>query len=223
MKILIRIILRYLHIHRPTKQQWEIRGESYKDEKISDTYKKMYLDIAQRCLAEKPKLILEYGCGYGYLLKILSQVDVEDTIKKYCGIDFSSTQIANAKQYFPEGIFYCENLLNNFKLFDDEAFDVVVGVGVLMYIDKKNIDCVLSGLFRITKSKIFIVEYYYKYLSDVKKAAYDSPSNVDSRVVYDYDELLKNVGFKSVKVVHLDYFTNSDTSEMPHTLIMAAK
>ena len=165
-KIFIERIFRYLNIHWPTKQQWEIRGKSYKNEQISDTYQKMYLDIAQRCIAENPKSILEYGCGYGHLLKVISQMDKENTIKQYYGIDFSSTQIANARQYFPQAVFSCEDLVNNFKLFDDEVFDVVVGISVLMYINKKHIDQVLSGLLRITKSKIFIVFNYYSNCFD---------------------------------------------------------
>ena len=52
-----------------TKLYWKGRGAGYINEGLSEPYKLMYEDLADASLASNPSKVLEYGCGYGYLLK----------------------------------------------------------------------------------------------------------------------------------------------------------
>lgn len=221
-------LIRILHIVVPTfirKRHWEKRGGTYHDEQTSRAYKEMYEYLADFCLKEHPKRILEYGCGYGHLLKKISDINCGKDDIEYYGIDFSSTQIENAKKYFSDGKFYVGDITKLLKNFEDNYFDVVIGVGVLMYLQKKDISKAILELKRVCKNKVYIVEYYYKYLAQEKQDAYKSVIGLDGRDIYDYEELLLNNGFKDVQIKHLQQFSDKEINvdgEMAQTLVVGS-
>jgi len=210
------------------KLLWRLRGKSYHAEKMSDAYKKMYDYLATICIAEKPENVIEYGCGYGYLLKEIfkKNTGMGSPSVKYFGIDYSNEQIVNAKKYFSDATFKTADITKRVTDFIDNQFDVVIGVGVLMYIKENKISFAMDELYRICKKKIFVIEYYYKYLNDQKKEAYVRAKSEDGRCVYDYEKLLAEAGFRNIKTVHMDLFVNKTINvndEMAQTLVIAEK
>lgn len=206
------------------KNFWEKRGRVYSDEQMSGSYRLMYDEIANLCLSNKPKRVLEYGCGYGYLLKRIEELDHENTIEDFYGIDFSSSQITNAREYFPRGKFYQADLTKHLSMFSDDSFDAVFGVGVLMYIQTNGIENALKELKRICRRDIYIIEFYYKHLDRDKQKQYREVMTLDGRCIYDYEELLQKSKFQNVVTKSFDSFTNrtiNKTNSMAQTLVMA--
>ena len=207
------------------RRSWLKRGKNYINEDLSDAYRLMYDMLANLCLKEKPKKILEYGCGDGYLLKEIFLKNSGNLNIEYVGIDYSPTQIENVKKFFKEGNFFVYDLTKGIHQFKDGEFDIVVGVDVLMYIQPALINNAISELHRICKNKLFLVEYYYKYLSD-KKEAYREAHFSDGRCIYDYAELLAKHGFKKINTVPIEFFTDKMINiqdEMAQTLVIAEK
>ncbi len=208
------------------KNFWEKRGKIYSKEELSPSYRIMYDDLAKMCLEDHPTKVLEYGCVYGYLLKQIFDLDSRREVCELWGNDFSSTQIDNAKTFFPEGKFFQADITQKRNDFDDKYFDVVVGVGVLMYIQPDKINQAIKELFRVSKSRVYAVEYYHKYLTDQKKESYESVMSSDGRCIYDYVELFKEQGFKHVRRESIDAFEDKQINKegsMPHSLIIADK
>ena len=72
-------------------------------------------------------------------------------------------------------------------------------------------------------NKIFVVEYYYKYLSDEKKEKFTRSTKFDGRCNHDYEELLEQNGFSNIRIYPIQYYYDSkinDTDSMPFTLIV---
>jgi len=208
------------------RRSWLKRGKNYINEGISDTYRLMYDMLANLCLKEKPKKILEYGCGYGYLLNEIFLKNSDNLNIEYVGIDYSPIQIEKAKKFFKGGNFFVYDLTKGIHQFKDGEFDIVVGVDVLMYIQPALINNAISNLFKICKNKLFLVEYYYKYLSDKKKEDYREAHFSDGRCIYDYAELLTKHGFKKINTVPIEFFTDKMINiqdEMAQTLVIAEK
>ena len=88
-------------------------------------------------MSEKPKVILDFGCGGGWLSKILYE-------KGYpvVGIDISASLIKGARKVAPESVGFviadCMNLP-----FKNNKFDLIIGIGVLHHLDldKTLIEC----------------------------------------------------------------------------------
>jgi 2-polyprenyl-3-methyl-5-hydroxy-6-metoxy-1,4-benzoquinol methylase len=82
-------------------------------------------------MSEKPRVILDFGCGGGWLSKILYE-------KGYpvVGIDISASLIKGARKVAPESVGFliadCMNLP-----FKNNKFDLIIGMGVLHHLDLK--------------------------------------------------------------------------------------
>lgn len=208
------------------RKYWTSYGKIYMNSGMSEPFRLMYEELSDLCIRENPLSVLEYGCGYGNMLKKIAEKNGGKNDIKFCGTDFSETQIENARKYFEKGEFLLCDMTEGLTHYKDDEFDVVVGVGVLMYIHPKFIAKAISGLRRICRRKIFIAEYFYKYLSDEKKRCFDAARFMDGRYGYDYEELLKEAGFKNVKVNQFNAFADPEKNtlnEMPHTLMVANK
>ncbi len=219
-------LLRQLNKKYAAKLMWENRGSVYHLEEISMAYRNMYDYLSGLCLKEDPNSILEYGCGYGYLLKKIADRNNNSKKMYYYGIDYSSEQILHAKNYFKEAEFIVADLTKPLSSIKDNFFDVVIGVGVLMYIQPRDINKAISELYRLCKKKIMVVEYYYKYLNPAKQHAYKRAIRHDCRCIYDYSSLLEQVGFRNIQVVQMEFFYDpyiNTLNEMPQTLIVADK
>lgn len=110
--------------------------------------RKRLIDLIQSKLRfTKSKIILDYGCGGGWLSIILSKWGFE-----VVGIDISSKLVKNAQIASPQNAFIVcdgENLP-----FRDKAFGSVVGISILHH---TNLDLSLNEIKRITKDEASFV------------------------------------------------------------------
>ena len=92
------------------------------------------------------KKILDYGCGYGRVLKELYDRGYTDLL----GIDFSNEMIHKAKKLYPYIDF---NLINGDTLdFENESFDSIVLVAVLNCIhEEEKQKKLMSELYRVLR------------------------------------------------------------------------
>lgn len=90
--------------YNPTKY-WIEQGRTYKD---SFSYNKEFrlqeqmLSEYLRNFSPKFKNVLEVGCGFGHITKLV--ISSHPDIQKYTAIDLSPDQINNAEQYVRSGI-----------------------------------------------------------------------------------------------------------------------
>ncbi|MFQ5821299.1 MAG: class I SAM-dependent methyltransferase [Candidatus Heimdallarchaeota archaeon] len=91
--------------------------------------------------AVKPERILDFGCGGGWLSKVLASSCECEVV----GIDFSRSLINSAKRAVPTANFIvgdCANLP-----FREKSFDVIVGIAILHHLD---ISSALTECNRVT-------------------------------------------------------------------------
>ncbi|TGV02568.1 class I SAM-dependent methyltransferase [Flavivirga rizhaonensis] len=86
--------------------------------------------------------ILDIGCGPGYLIDFLPEVD-------YTGIDIDSNYIKTAKERYKDKTFYCTSI-EKFNLEAPHTFDIVITAGVIHHLD----DVQASTLFELAKKAL---------------------------------------------------------------------
>jgi SAM-dependent methyltransferase len=103
--------------------------ESYDNAFFPNVIRKRELQlITQLIQAEKPSFILDYGCGGGWLSKLLQKWRFE-----FVGLDISRNMIRNAKKVCPDSDFIvCDSMMLPFK---GHVFDFVIGISILHHLD----------------------------------------------------------------------------------------
>lgn len=143
-------------------------------------------------LAElKPKKVLEVGCGYGRNLKELKKVYPDCEIY---GIDISTTQLENARDYLEEEEPHLFQYEEGQKLpFDDNSFDLVFTSGVLCIMYPEVVDEICTDMLRVSSK-------YVVHNEDMKVE--------DFRFfVHDYIAIYNNKPAKVVEVERNPHFT----------------
>ena len=95
--------------------------------------------------------ILDLGCGTGYHLDtIVRKISVGSSV----GIDFSETYIETAKSECSSDInFYSSNVDNFSKFLKNDKFDFILMIGLLQYLDSREVEDLVSSLENILDSK----------------------------------------------------------------------
>ena len=154
--------------------------------------------------------ILEVGCASGpNLINIFRHFAHADV----AGIDINNDAIVTARKQF-EGLTYDWNkqygnvrmrLLPWFKvnsgdniMISDDATDVIMSDRTLIYVGRKDIKRYLSEMKRVTRNRIMLVEFHHK--SWWKRLVCKLKTGYN---VYNYKQLLEDVGFYDVKVEKL--------------------
>lgn len=121
---------------------------AYDDIIFQNVIRKRQLDIIFDIIKfVKPSLILDYGCGAGWLSKIISSNGYNVT-----GVDISESLIQKSKKNIPDVDFLVADCT---KLpLDDDKFDLVVGMGILHHLDLEN---ALKELKRVTKDNAYMI------------------------------------------------------------------
>jgi SAM-dependent methyltransferase len=105
--------------------------ESYDNAFFPNVIRKRELELIEQVLKDKrPRLILDYGCGGGWLSLLLRKWG-------FCsvGVDISRGMIRNAKIVCPETDFIvCDAMRLPFK---DGVFDFAIGISILHHLDLK--------------------------------------------------------------------------------------
>jgi 2-polyprenyl-3-methyl-5-hydroxy-6-metoxy-1,4-benzoquinol methylase len=144
-----------------TDNYWKTRGKGYLTEfqkrfNLLTRYRFWQQErVIRKTLPYKVETVLEVGCGFGRITKIL----LENPIVQYIeAIDISSDQIENAKKNI-------KDLRANFcvkSIFDlnyDSDFDLVVASEVLMHIPPDRIQDALERLHRAGK-QVYHIDWY---------------------------------------------------------------
>lgn len=94
-----------------------------------------------------PENILDYGCGGGWLTKVLVSHGYNVT-----AVDLNEVLIENAKKLIPEANFIAADCTN--LPLEDNSFDLVIGMGILHHMD---LDKALTELKRITRENKYLI------------------------------------------------------------------
>jgi len=103
--------------------------------------------IKHELQAVKPKKILDFGCGGGWLSKVLASYGYE-----VVGIDISHSLIKRAKKVAPTVIFVVGDGMN--LPFREGAFDAVVSIATLHHLDVKK---GLKEVRRVLKNRCMLM------------------------------------------------------------------
>ncbi|MBZ5557415.1 MAG: class I SAM-dependent methyltransferase [Acidobacteriia bacterium] len=197
---------------------WLRRGRTYYQQREESACERlMHEAVLDRIAALKPSRLLEYGAGNGsFLRKIQARMpDVE------CfGVDFSASQLAVARAAMPGANLSVGNLTH--LKFETGAFDVVVGLGVLIYVRPQDRRRVFGELRRVCRGHLVAVEYITKFFDAGMKARFDGAR--DFRYDYDIEQHVRDAGFDVLDAGKIaaawDPATNP-LGELPHGMIVA--
>lgn len=141
---------------------WQEWGKTFIDDPVQHTIYPQHKWILKIINYEKPKTLVEVGCGFGRNIKyILENYPHPLAIT---GMDVSSTMLANAKKYLKD---YLKSKNAKIKLkrasildlpFPSSSLDLVLCHGVLMHVEPANIKQAISEIIRISRKTIIVVE-----------------------------------------------------------------
>lgn len=199
---------------------WLRRGRTYyQNRPESECEKSLHRELIDVLVPRRPRRVLEYGVGNGAVLKKIAAAlpGVE-----CCGVDISRTQLRAARQNFP-GAEYRVSDLQTID-YPDHHFDVVLGLGVLIYLRPAVRRRVFRELFRVTRGRLVAVEYVTAYFDAETRRRFLNAG--DFRYDYDIEEEIRRAGFRVEEARKIgagwDPAVNR-AGEMPHGLIVAAK
>ncbi len=173
-------------------EYWHERGKKYKE---NFRYNKDFVlqeDLLITYLRDNlftsdvsAKSILELGCGYGRITKLLL-TKFANMIKEYHAVDLSPDQIENAKKYVDSN-----NNKLTFSVSDIQSFgtkkkyDLVLLSEVLLHVLPSDIDSVIKKVISLSNNHIINIDWYEDNLPrDYKiRATYN--------FIHQYEELYK--------------------------------
>lgn len=135
------------------------------------------------------KSILDYGCGYGRILKL---IETNFPNRRIYGCDISRHQINNAKKYLNNRS-KCDLFYVNGKEISkpDNSYDLIFTVDVLLHQTHDLIDIVRKELLRVSKRYILIFETNFT----VEEVKNDNLNNKFEKTIYKHN--------------HIDYFIDN--------------
>lgn len=217
----VKVLLRRVTPSFMNRVFWEIRGKTYSQEPMSAAYLSMYEELVALGTEVRPRSVLEFGCGHAYLLgRIAASAGPRVRLS---GIDFSSSQLAQAKALLPDAAFTLQDLARPLE-FPDKAFDLVLGVSVLMYLTEADARAAAAELHRVCGRRLMLAEFSRPHLDPEGQRRFDDARSYDGRQAHDYPRLLADAGFSSVEVRRFRGFTDpslNKSGEMPQTLFLA--
>jgi ubiquinone/menaquinone biosynthesis C-methylase UbiE len=137
--------------------------------------------------------ILEVGCGYGRVTKLVLRNFPK--VKKMKAIDISPHQIQNARRYVTDKrvVFDLGNVkdMEELKWKDDENYDLVIAVSVLMHIPLEEIELAIKNMVEISNKHIVNIDWFRPTIAIQEGYCF----------AHDYTRLYKKFGIKEVQVV----------------------
>ena len=147
-------------------EYWRERGKVYKKNFRYDKDKRLqeeFLLTHLNDISGSFKSVLELGCGFGRITKLL--LTNYDNITEYLAVDISPDQIENAKNLISSA-----KLSNKVKLDFlvsdiqslnlDKQYDLVILSEVLLHILPTEIDSIVNKLISMTKRHIINIDWY---------------------------------------------------------------
>jgi SAM-dependent methyltransferase len=147
-------------------EYWRERGKVYKKNFRYDKDKRLqeeFLLTHLNGISGSFKSVLELGCGFGRITKLL--LTNYDNITEYLAVDISSDQIENAKALISSAklsnkvkLDFLVSDIQSLKL--DKQYDLVILSEVLLHILPTDIDSIVNKLISMTKRHIINIDWY---------------------------------------------------------------
>ena len=147
-------------------EYWRERGKVYKKNFRYDKDKRLqeeFLLTHLNGISGSFKSVLELGCGFGRITKLL--LTNYDNITEYLAVDISPDQIENAKTLISSAklsnkvkLDFIVSDIQSLKL--DKQYDLVILSEVLLHILPTEIDSIVNKLISMTKRHIINIDWY---------------------------------------------------------------
>ena len=147
-------------------EYWRERGKVYKKNFRYDKDKRLqeeFLLTHLNGISGSFKSVLELGCGFGRITKLL--LTNYDNISEYLAVDISPDQIENAKTLISSAklsnkvkLDFLVSDIQSLKL--DKQYDLVILSEVLLHILPTEIDSIVNKLISMTKRHIINIDWY---------------------------------------------------------------
>ena len=147
-------------------EYWHERGKKYKENFRYDKNKRLqeeFLIAHLNNISGSFKSVLELGCGFGRITKLL--LTTYSNINEYLAVDISPDQIENAKTLLSSTTLPNELKLDflvsdiqSLKL--DKEYDLVILSEVLLHILPSDIDSIIKKLITLSKKYIINIDWY---------------------------------------------------------------
>jgi SAM-dependent methyltransferase len=169
-------------------EYWHERGKVYKKNFRYDKNKRLqeeFLITQLNGISGSFKSVLELGCGFGRITKLL--LTNYSNINEYLAIDISSDQIENAKTLLSSTklpnelkLDFLVSDIQSLKL--DKEYDLVILSEVLLHILPTEIDSIIKKLISWSKKYIINIDWYE-----------DHPPRIQARhnFIHQYEALYK--------------------------------
>ncbi len=147
-------------------EYWRERGKVYKKNFRYDKDKRLqeeFLLTHLNGISGSFNSVLELGCGFGRITKLL--LTNYDNITEYLAVDISPDQIENAKTLISSAklsnkvkLDFLVSDIQSLKL--DKQYDLVILSEVLLHILPTEIDSIVNKLISVTKRHIINIDWY---------------------------------------------------------------
>ena len=193
------------------KEYWLERGKVYKQEfqynKKFKLQEQMLIDYLKKQVSFST--VLEVGCGFGRITKLLLSNFPE--ITEYLAVDLSPEQIENAKKYVlgvdkRTALKFIVSDIQSLEL--DSKYDLVIAPEVLLHILPSEIKDVIARLEGWSKKNIVNIDWYEEVVP--RKAA---PHNFIHQYEEIYRQMPRVARITRVPIIKSGMFSKIDTKQ----------
>ena len=151
---------------------------SYDNAFFPNVIRKRELELIEQVLrAEKPKLILDYGCGGGWLSMLLLKWGFT-----FVGIDISKNMVKNAKIVCHDADFVvCDAMRLPFK---EGVFDFVIGISILHHLNLKRATDELKRISLARSAFLFMEPSLLNLLSALGRRVFPMETHTEGEKPY---------------------------------------
>jgi SAM-dependent methyltransferase len=193
------------------KEYWLERGKVYKQEfqynKKFKLQEQMLIDYLKKQVSFST--VLEVGCGFGRITKLLLSNFPE--ITEYVAVDLSPEQIENAKKYVlgvdkRTALKFIVSDIQSLEL--DSKYDLVIAPEVLLHILPLEIKNVIARLESWSKRNIINIDWYEEVVP--RKAA---PHNFIHQYEEIYRQMPRVARITRIPIIKSGMFSEIDTKQ----------
>jgi SAM-dependent methyltransferase len=186
------------------RDYWQRRGNAYMDEILASGYLDREIFFQDMIIEEMRHLgvesCFEAGCGFGWNILRAKQ---EFPDAKVGGVDFSLTQLSNAREYTKGRSIPLACGDNRAIPLKDNAFDIGFSLGVFMNIHPRYIRDAASEMLRVCGRYVIHVEYDETRTTPELREKRAHKTNI---VSHDYKEVYESLGAEVISLkTHHDF------------------
>lgn len=152
------------HIYKG--KQWLKENWQTKDD---PAIKKLRSVMVQKIRSYSPRSVLDFGCGTGPQLYLLSQV-LKET--KFLGLELNKHAVIFGQNKFKEenisNVELVYKTANYLSKIPDKSFDVIYTMAVMFYIGPDKIEKIAKEMLRIAKKAVILAEPNYPHTENDK-------------------------------------------------------